>query len=209
MILLRDLLPSTPKTKSQRRSRAEGSPQTKSYPSTGSSEPEAPKSSKVPTLPIKFMSPRPKSAPRRPHTSAGPRDKAPYQSLGTGYNRPQAAHSSGDEASHKRRPDKNARTRPGTGMSQPEGKKGFFFTSVAPRLGTEPSGSSTSTTASSSSISSCSQAEEESDQMREWEEELARIEMRSRRSSDLLGFSGKRKRSLGVPKVILPDEEEV
>ena len=37
--------------------------------------------------------------------------------------------------------------------------------------------------------------------MREWEEELARIEMRSRRSSDLLGFSGKRKRSTGAPKV--------
>jgi hypothetical protein len=38
--------------------------------------------------------------------------------------------------------------------------------------------------------------------MKEWEEELARIEMRSRHSSDLLGFSGKRKRSTGVPRVM-------
>ena len=32
--------------------------------------------------------------------------------------------------------------------------------------------------------------------MREWEEELARIEVRSRRSSDLLGFAGKVRRVL-------------
>jgi len=33
-----------------------------------------------------------------------------------------------------------------------------------------------------------------SDSMREWEQELAKIEMKSRRSSDLLGFFGKKKR---------------
>ncbi|CAA7265395.1 unnamed protein product [Cyclocybe aegerita] len=76
-----------------------------------------------------------------------------------------------------------------------------------------PSGSSTSTTTSSGSVSTQSSREgdgeetEPSDYMREWEEELARIEMRSRRSSDAVGFAGKtqslRKRSVvvGVPGV--------
>ncbi|KAF8201457.1 hypothetical protein BJ912DRAFT_502123 [Pholiota molesta] len=41
---------------------------------------------------------------------------------------------------------------------------------------------------------SSSSAAEMSDHMREWEAELARIEVRSRRSSDLLGFAGKKAR---------------
>ena len=66
-----------------------------------------------------------------------------------------------------------------------------------------PSGSSTSTTASSSSLSSSNYGTESdlSDHVKEWEEELLRIEIRSRHSSDLLGFSGRRKRSTGVPRV--------
>jgi len=82
--------------------------------------------------------------------------------------------------------------------------------SRSPRIQGAPSNSSTSTTASSSSISTNGSVDisssEPSDHLREWEEELARIEIRSRKSSDLLGFSGKRKRSVGQPKVVVPDE---
>lgn len=66
---------------------------------------------------------------------------------------------------------------------------------VVPRISPAASGSSTSTTASTSSVSSS--AESQSDEVREWEEELARIEVQSRRLSDMLGFACKRKRVAG------------
>jgi len=57
-------------------------------------------------------------------------------------------------------------------------------------------GSASSTSLSTSSSSADSNP---SDEVREWEEELARIEMRSRRSSDLVGFSNKRRRPGETP----------
>jgi hypothetical protein len=63
---------------------------------------------------------------------------------------------------------------------------------VVPRVSPAASGSSTTTTTSTSSISSS--AESQSDEVREWEEELARIEVQSRKSSEMLGFACKRKR---------------
>jgi hypothetical protein len=64
--------------------------------------------------------------------------------------------------------------------------------SVSPRLKNE---SSASTTASSSSTSNSTSPEE--DARRGWQEELEKIEKKSRKSSDLLGFF-KRKRSEGA-----------
>ncbi|KAH9484049.1 hypothetical protein JR316_0003528 [Psilocybe cubensis] len=182
---------------------------------------------------------RTKSSNRRPHTSAGPRDK-PVNFAGGAYGRPprgqegeatfgQASLGNGvgtgsgsglGSTSTKRRSDVVVmRT-----TQRPDSKRGFlsgngngklsstsFWSTVhsngvAPRVKAAPSGSSTSTTASSSSVSSSSHGgdSETSEHMREWEEELAKIEVKSRRSSDLLGFSGKRKRP-GVARVIVPN----
>ncbi|KDR81810.1 hypothetical protein GALMADRAFT_152624 [Galerina marginata CBS 339.88] len=185
---------------------------------------------------------RSKSSSRRPHTSAGPRDK-PVNFAGGAYGRPrgqegealgQTSSSTGTvvgggsiPAAAKRRselvvlrttrPDSShsvsKQTRGGLLSGNGPGKassNSFWSTvhsnGVAPRMKGAPSGSSTSTTGSSSSVSSSSHGNESdpSDHMREWEEELARIEVRSRRSSDLLGFSGKRKRSAGAPRVVVP-----
>ena len=93
---------------------------------------------------------------------------------------------------------------------------GSFFSS-SPRIVTAFSGGSSSsgatsstslsagsltrsTSSSVSSAGSLSPEMERAEKMREWEEELAKIEMLSRRSSDLLGFAGMRKRSIGVPQ---------
>ena len=177
---------------------------------------------------------RSKSSSRRPHTSAGPRDK-PVNFAGGAYERPRgqdgeaSGHANGGRgngegssnstpAAAKRRSDGviMRTTRPdrvwgGANGLIGGGKNSMSFWSTAhsngvspPRVQGVPSGSSTNTTASSSSVSSSSHGGEsdKSDHMKEWEEELARIEMRSRHSSDLLGFSGKRKRSMGVPRVM-------
>ncbi|KIM49441.1 hypothetical protein M413DRAFT_438626 [Hebeloma cylindrosporum] len=172
---------------------------------------------------------RSKSRSRRPHTSAGPRDK-PVNFAGGAYERPRgqdgeaSGHANGSEgngegssnstgAAAKRRSDGviMRSTRPDRNGLIGGGKNSMSFWSTVhsngvspPRVKGVPSGNSTSTTASSSSVSSSSHGGEsdKSDHMKEWEEELARIEMRSRRSSDLLGFSGKRKRSTGVPRMM-------
>lgn len=175
---------------------------------------------------------RSKSSSRRPHTSAGPRDK-PVNFAGGAYKQrgqdgEASGHANGNEdngegssnstpAAAKRRSDGviMRTTRPDRVWGGATGliggsKNGMSFWSAvhsngaSPPLRGIPSGSSTSTTASSSSVSSSSHGGEsdKSDHMKEWEEELAKIEMRSRHSSDLLGFSGKRKRSMGVPRVM-------
>lgn len=184
---------------------------------------------------------RSKSSSRRPHTSAGPRDK-PVNFAGGAYGRPRgqegemfgqtslsggslnAGNGSADPSTKRRsefvvsrtqRPDSSHKRLAGGGgflSGNGSGKvssNSFWSTvhsnGVAPRMKGAPSGSSTSTTASSSSVSSSSHGDSEaSDHMREWEEELAKIEVKSRRSSDLLGFSGKRKRTAGTPRVIVP-----
>ncbi|TFK42948.1 hypothetical protein BDQ12DRAFT_677063 [Crucibulum laeve] len=202
--------------------------------SSGRSKSKSPRRSRigrddnVPPSPAPYPT-KNKSSTRRPHTSAGPRDKP--SGFGTSYGRSRepereaGTSSLGDRepASYRKRriEGSSTRTRPDTSQSEAKHTNGkpsltFFSSSSSsayssPRMGNAPSGSSTSTTASSSSISSSSQGgESESDQhMREWEEELARIEMRSRRSSDLLGFAGKRKRSAGAPRVVQPGDEEI
>jgi hypothetical protein len=159
---------------------------------------------------------------RRPHTSAGPRDTSsttgPRLETGSLGRRPRDDFGEAEprgEVYSKRKSSRfdeliGGRTRPDSSQSEAKrGGKSYFFSSSAPKIGSIPSGSSTSTTTSSSSISSSSHGESESDDMREWEAELARIEIKSRRSSDLLGFAKflrKRKSTTGaaVPRVVRP-----
>ncbi|KAF5358356.1 hypothetical protein D9756_001895 [Leucocoprinus leucothites] len=159
---------------------------------------------------------------RRPHTSAGPRDKP----LGSSPTRLDASSFGGrardacttveprGELYKKRRSSRLEEVTSGR-LLRPDSShtvetkrsgRSYFFSSSAPKMGSVPSGSSTSTT-SSSSMSSSSHAGSESDRMREWEAELAKIEMRSRRSSDLLGFAKflrKRPSTTVTPRVMLP-----
>lgn len=150
---------------------------------------------------------------RRPHTSAGPRDK-PMNFAGSTYGHscvqegesptnisgedigPSSGHSS------KRRSElviPSTTLRPDSGemaAKQPrlDGWKPHFWPtnrtncSISPKL---KNANSASTTPSSSS------SPEEDSVLREWQEELEKIEKKSRLSSDLLGFF-KRKRSEGA-----------
>ncbi|KAF7363291.1 hypothetical protein MSAN_00984300 [Mycena sanguinolenta] len=144
-------------------------------------------SSSTSTSPASSSKPKP---PRRPHTSAGPR-------------RPGSATASQPDTQDAER-DLFRRRR----VPRPERSEVDEFT--APRHGkgkaqyppppltvtTTPldSGGSASSTSLSTTTSSSSPDSNPSDEMREWEQELARIEMRSRRSSDLVGFANKRRR---------------
>lgn len=197
----------------------------------------------LPSTSAGFQLPKPKSksSSRRPHTSAGPRDK-PFN-LGVGaFGRPRGQepdsssghmgssphggssrsssiishHERANDPYCERRVESNVR-RPESGPSEVKQTRSAgmltsaFWSTAAPRLSSTPSGGSASTTASSSSLSSSSVGGDSdlSDHMREWEEELARIEIKSRWSSDLLGFFGKRKRSAAsVPKVVVPSDED-
>ena len=147
--------------------------------------------------------------PRRPHTSAGPRDKSSEYAR-----RPEALYGQG------RNPSGSSAIASGSempGASQGEVKrrsvtasKGYSFFSSSPRLGTAVSASSVGTsssasgsgsvTASTSASATSSDASHpgDGDCMKEWEAELAKIEIRSRKSSDMLSFFGKRKRSAGA-----------
>ena len=152
---------------------------------------------------------------RRPHTSAGPRDKPMNFAGGTyGHSHVQEGGESsttnisgevvGLSSGHssKRRSElviPSTTLRPETAAKQPRidsWKPHFWPTnrvnSTSPRL---KNTSSASTTPSSSSNSNSSP--EEDAQLREWQEELEKIEKKSRKSSDLLGFF-KRKRSEGA-----------
>ncbi|KAF7304677.1 hypothetical protein MKEN_01181800 [Mycena kentingensis (nom. inval.)] len=104
--------------------------------------------------------------PRRPHTSAGPRDK-----MRTG--------SSKDENDVLRSPD-GERVRRKVPRATPPSELPIEKAPLT--VATSESGSR-SNSSSEPSIS------DPSDEMREWEAELARIELRSRRSSDLLAKS--------------------
>ena len=156
---------------------------------------------------------------RRPHTSAGPRDK-PMNFAGGTYGRPRvqeggesSTNISGDDigpsgSSHgcisKRRselvvlgplPRPDSRDLP---AQQPriDGWKPNFWPTNRANCSNAP-GPKVLKNASSSSSSNSSSGREENEGLRGWEEELARIEKKSRKSSDLLGFF-KRKRSEGV-----------
>ncbi|KAG5634879.1 hypothetical protein H0H81_000424 [Sphagnurus paluster] len=157
------------------------------------------------------------ATPRRPHTSAGPRDSPrTYDFAGAQTRMVKAGYyeqrSDGGETFGRHQGQGQADTKR---AGAPESKRrsgvvGSLFAS-APRITTAFSGSSNGTTSTSSpgsgsgsvtrSTSSVSSTGGEMDvgpdeRMREWEEELAKIEARSRRSSDMLGFSGKRKQPL-------------
>ena len=153
---------------------------------------------------------------RRPHTSAGPRDKPMNFTGGTyGHSRVQeggespptnkSGEDTGPSSGHgsKRRSElviPSTALRPDsreTAAKQPrlDGWKPHFWPtnrinySISPKL---KNANSASTTPSSSSSSP-----EEDSGLREWQEELEKIEKKSRMSSDLLGFF-KRKRSEGA-----------
>ncbi|KAF7338439.1 hypothetical protein MVEN_02069800 [Mycena venus] len=144
--------------------------------------------------------------PRRPHTSAGPRDKS---RTGVGS---VSASDAETKDTERRDPFRRRRgTRPDTGngagadaeiaASHRDGSKSYSRAPSAPLTVTTTlvdSGSASSTSLSTSTSSS-SVDSNPSDEMREWEEELARIEMRSRRSSDLVGFANKRRRPGEIP----------
>ena len=153
---------------------------------------------------------------RRPHTSAGPGDK-PMNFAGGAYGHSHAQEGGesstanisrediGPSGGHssKRRSElviPNTTLRPDsreTAAKQPrlDGWKPHFWptnranVSVSPRL---KNANSVSTTPSSSSS-----GPEEDSGLREWQEEMEKIEKKSRKSSDLLGFF-KRKRSEGA-----------
>ncbi|KAJ6455751.1 hypothetical protein C8R45DRAFT_586733 [Mycena sanguinolenta] len=132
--------------------------------------------------------------PRRPHTSAGPRRPG------------SVAASQADTQDSERDPFRRRRgLRPDVDISVDaeltaprHGKgKGKAHSPIQPlTVTTTPvdSGGSASSTSLSTTTSSSSLDSNPSDEVREWEQELARIEMRSRRSSDLVGFANKRRR---------------
>lgn len=157
---------------------------------------------------------------RRPHTSAGPRDNplgndstgleaSPFSRRACDIDPEVEPHGMVYKKRRSFRPDevtggRHVRT-DNHALEPKRSNKSYFFSS--PKMGSTPSGSSTSTTASSSSISSHTGLESESDRAREWETQLTK-EMKSRRSSDLLGFARffKKRSSAAVSasRVMLP-----
>ena len=150
---------------------------------------------------------------RRPHTSAGPRDK-PYYFAGPSV--PDEHVDSRGHSSRQRRTngqngkvDHPART--GASQSEPSKRRSGIVSNIfstSPKIMTTPSGSSGSgsTTAYSStsdglsgstSSSGSSVSDERDVKMKEWEQELAKIELLSRKTSDMLGFSWMRRRLTG------------
>lgn len=115
---------------------------------------------------------------RRPHTSAGPWDKAGDFS-DTSYTLPRSffreARGGPPSPIWKRRKDVHSVQK-------------LTNDSTSSKLALLRSRISVNSTCSSN-------FDADSDAVREWEEELARIEMRSRRSSELIGFPWKRRRS--------------
>jgi len=155
---------------------------------------------------------------RRPHTSAGPRDKSMNFAGGT-YERPRVQESgesttiSGDDirssSGHgsvsKRRSElvipsttqrPESRDSPTKQPRMDGWKPNFWPTNRA--NGSNPPRVLKSASITTSSSSNSSSGREEDAGLQEWEEELTKIDKKcSRKSSDLLGFF-KRKRSEGV-----------
>lgn len=139
-----------------------------------------------------------KSVSRRPHTSAGPRDKTHNFTMPRSGVQSQVV-MAGEDDEHQGamfRRWKTARAEPAASDSS-KNVLGYFF---PPRIAVRPSESSSSTSITASmSTSSVSDSSQDSDDVREWEAELAQIEVRSRRSSDMLGFFTKKKRASAAP----------
>ena len=122
---------------------------------------------------------------RRPHTSAGPRDKlgnlsgVPY-TLPRNFFRSEASGGPPSPVFWKRRKDVHSVQKP-------------------------TNDSTSKLTLLRSRNSTCSSFDTDSEVVREWERELARIEIRSRRSSELIGFPWKRRRSM-APDTVFPEK---
>jgi len=148
-----------------------------------------------------------KSASRRPHTSAGPRDKSSFTFSGSSRNAPYVrTHDLSSSSSHQRSSPVQVddstpyrrKVRPGTASTIEVTKSNAVGHVFSPVSSIRSTGSNSSGRRSSILSSSTTSVSAE-DSIREWEEELARIEMKSRRSSDLLGFSFKRKKRNNDP----------
>ncbi|KAJ6630672.1 hypothetical protein B0H10DRAFT_1982310 [Mycena sp. CBHHK59/15] len=131
---------------------------------------------------------------RRPHTSAGLRETSRKAEAGSGSVSGPEAERKGDNGGERDSFHRRRGPRPDTGDAEiaasHSASKGYFNAPL--KITTANSGGSASST--SLSATSHSSGSNQSDEVREWEEELARIEMRSRRSSDLVGFANKRRR---------------
>ncbi|THU99341.1 hypothetical protein K435DRAFT_837698 [Dendrothele bispora CBS 962.96] len=197
------------KSKSPRRSRRDRENTTPEPPLPASAaqldhpnSPSSPSPSHYSNIPSKG-----KSVSRRPHTSAGPRDKSSLSFLSSSRNAPYVrTHDlSSSSSSHQRsspvQVDDNTpyrrKMRPGTASTIQLTKSnamGHVFSPVSTITSTDSGSSGRRSTMTSSTTSASAE-----DSVREWEEELARIETKSRRLSDLLGFGIKRKRRNNDP----------
>ncbi|KAJ3883754.1 hypothetical protein F5051DRAFT_457354 [Lentinula edodes] len=181
------------KSKSPRRTRRKLEDSPEPVPSTSTSGLKPPPHPRVPPSPTSSSSKRKDSIPRRPHTSAGPRDSSssnfstPKVSLETV---PIPSNSSLDTAApSKKRP---ATTSMIGGSSDIQTTQNIHaFSPIISLFSTPSTSSGRSSTLESTE---CHKDESSSAAVREWEAELAKIELKSRRSSDLLGFKFKRKR---------------
>ncbi|KAJ4480560.1 hypothetical protein C8J55DRAFT_67227 [Lentinula edodes] len=175
------------KSKSPRRTRRKLEDTPEPVPSTSTSGLKPPSHPRVPPSPTASNSKRKDAIPRRPHTSAGPRDSSSSNfstskvSLETV---PIPSNFSLDTAAPSKK-------RPAT-TSMIGGSSIHAFLPII-SLSSTPSTSSGSGISTLESIE-CHKDESSSAAVREWEAELAKIELKSRRSSDLLGFKFKRKR---------------
>ncbi|KII89040.1 hypothetical protein PLICRDRAFT_160086 [Plicaturopsis crispa FD-325 SS-3] len=176
-----------------------------SRPATATTKPSS--STRAPTHVYNLSSPLPdanrrrsNSATKRPHTSAGPRDKS-SQLVGFGHGRGEDGYNS--RLIMAARPDTAAiKGGPSSGSGSNANPAAFGQKwLVAPSLGVSPSASVSSTSRSSVDAHAQGWGKEISlpsavDQgtMRAWEEELARIEVQSRRSTVDMGIAHKRKR---------------
>ncbi|KAG6876659.1 hypothetical protein C0992_012157 [Termitomyces sp. T32_za158] len=147
---------------------------------------------------------------RRPHTSAGPRDSRPFDFAGAqeriAYRRGDDSKDAEAENVFQRRREDNPGPTLQKKQSRPETSQGLSskrrsgmgmgsLFSSAPKMTAALSVSSNGSNGSrnGSSVSSSGLDAGPRDKMREWEEELAKIERQSRKSSDLLwGFVRKR-----------------
>jgi len=189
------------KSKSPRRSSRRADEDGTTAPPLPASASRAEHSHRISSSTSHYSTASPAKPPRRPHTSAGVRDKS---RTGGSVSAPDAE----TKDTERRDPFRRRRgPRPDTGAGADteiaaSNGKAYFHAPPAPlTVTTTPvdSGGSASSTSLSTSTSSSSVDSNPSDEVREWEEELARIEMRSRRSSDLVGFANKRRRPGETP----------
>ncbi|KAJ4488166.1 hypothetical protein J3R30DRAFT_3400731 [Lentinula aciculospora] len=175
------------KSKSPRRTRRKLEDPSEPVPSASTSGLKPSPQPHIPPNPTSSSTKRKESIPRRPHTSAGPRDSSsssfspPNPSLEIA---PLPSNSSA--TARKKRP---ATTPTIGGDSQMTENRHAFSPIIS--LSSTPSTRSGSSTSESTN---CQDDQSSSAAVKEWEAELARIELKSRRSSDLLGFGFKRKR---------------